>query len=105
MVRGKFPGAIIISSECETRFHEENLSNIRNKVEYYRRKVAVNQVLYRMKYKNYMMRFGRTFDNRSFFDGKGIHPNWDGNDKYWETIIYAIKYVMEKENLSCELMV
>ena len=100
-LRGKFPGAIIISSECETRFHEENLlSNIPNKVEYYPRKVAVNQILYRMKYKNYMMRFGRTFDNRSFFDEKGVHLNWDGKEKYWETIMYTIHYVMEKENLS-----
>ena len=75
-LRGKFPGAIIISSECETRFHEENLSsNIPNKEEYDRRKVAVNQVLYKMKYKNYLTRFGRTFNNRSFFYEKGVHLN------------------------------
>ena len=105
-LRGKFPGVIIISSECETRFHEENLgSDIPNKEEYDRRKVAVNQVLYKMKYKNYMMRFGRTFDNRSFFDLKGEYLNWDGNEKYWETIMHTIRYVMEMENMSRKLMV
>ena len=102
-LRGKFPapGTFIISSECETRFHEENERlAIPNKKEYDRRKIAVNQVLYRMKYKNYMMRFGRTFDNRNYFDHKGVHLNWEGNENYWDTITKTIQYVLEKENLS-----
>ena len=97
-----YPLSKIVAAQVELRFYKVgNRWNCPVGNDYHKRRVALNNFLKALKYKDHILMIAgpNRLDNRSLFRRDGVHLTDEGLLKYYSIIKRVVKYIIEIPNV------